>query len=291
MRVFVTGATGFIGSAVVPDLLAAGHEVLGLARSDEGANKLDDLGASVRCGDLTDVDGLVAGAVACDATIHLAFIHDFSKFMENIEIDRIAVTAMANALKGSGKALAIASGTLMASHKDIATEDDDAASEISPRAASEHVVLRTEGLRGVVVRLAPTVHGKEAMGFVSLMIEAAKRNGVSGYVGDGQNRWPAVHQKDAARLFRLGIEKAPHSLRAHAAAEEGVAIRAIAETIGETLGLPVRSLNEAEAAEHFGFLAAFVGRDNVTSSAKTREILGWRPEGPDLLTDIRENAG
>jgi nucleoside-diphosphate-sugar epimerase len=290
MRVFVTGATGFIGQAVVPELLAAGHEVLGLARSDAGANWLGDQGASVRRGDLADVDGLVTAAKACDATIHLAFIHDFSKFLENIETDRVAVTAMAQALAGSGKALAIASGTLMVAHRDIATEDDEAPLEMTPRAASEAAVLGADGLRGVSVRLAPTVHDESKLGFVSLMIEAARRNGVSGYVGDGQNRWPAVHQKDAARLFRLAIEKAPASLRAHAAAEEGVPIRAIAETIGETFGLPVRSLDEADAAQHFGFLAGFVGRDNVTSSARTREILGWRPEGPDLLTDIRANG-
>jgi nucleoside-diphosphate-sugar epimerase len=290
MRVFVTGATGFIGSAVVPELLAAGHEVLGLARSDAGANWLGDQGAAVRRGDLADVDGLVTGAMACDATIHLAFIHDFSRYFENIETDRVAVTAMAQALAGSGKALAIASGTLMASHCDIATEADEAPLETTPRAASEAAVLGADGLRGVVLRLPPTVHGKTAMGFVSLMIEAARRNGVSAYVGDGQNRWPAVHQKDAATLFRLAVEKAPHSMRAHAAAEEGVPIRAIAEAIGATFDLPVRSLGEAEAEEHFGFLAGFVGRDNVTSSAKTREILGWKPEGPDLLTDIRENG-
>jgi nucleoside-diphosphate-sugar epimerase len=290
MRVFVTGATGFIGSAVVPELLAAGHEVLGLARSDEGANKLGDLGASVRRGDLNDVDGLVAGATACDATIHLAFIHDFTKYFENIEIDRAAVTAMTGALAGTGKAMAIASGTLMAAHCDVATENDDAPTADSPRAASEHVVMGTQGIRGIPVRLAPTVHGVGAMGFVSLMLQAAKRNGVSAYVGDGQNRWPAVHQKDAARLFRLAIEKAPHSMRAHAAAEEGVTIRAIAEAIGERLDVPVRSLSEAEAPEHFGFLAGFVGRNNVTSSAITREVLGWRPEGLDLLSDIRENG-
>ena len=289
MRVFVTGATGFIGSAVVSDLLAAGHEVLGLARSDEAANRLGDLGVAVRRGELADVDGLAAGALACDATIHLAFIHDFSRFLDNIETDRVAVTAMAKALAGTGKALAIASGTLMVAHRDIATEDD-AAPEGSPRGASEEAVLGAEGLRGIVVRLAPTVHGKGAMGFVSLMVEAARRNGVSAYVGDGQNRWPAVHQRDAARLFRLAIEKAPGSLRAHAAAEEGVTIRAIAEAIGKAHGLPVRSLDEAQAAAHFGFLAGFVGRDNLTSSARTREILGWRPEGPDLLTDIFENV-
>jgi nucleoside-diphosphate-sugar epimerase len=290
MRVFVTGATGFIGSAVVPELLGAGHEVLALARSDEAANRLGDMGASVRRGDLSDVDGLVTGALACDATIHLAFIHDFSRYFENIETDRLAVTAMADALAGSGKALAIASGTLMVSHVPLATEDDAPPTPDAPRAASEIAVLGAPGVRGVVVRLPPTVHGNDAMGFVTLMIQAAKRNGVSAYLGDGQNRWPAVHQRDAARLFRLAVEKAPGSLRAHAAAEEGVSLKAIAEAIGATLGMPVRSIGEAEAAEHFGFLAGFVGRDNLTSSARTREILGWRPDGPDLLTDIRENG-
>jgi len=289
MRIFLTGATGYIATAVAAELQGAGHTVLGLARTDRGAADLAARGVEPHRGELADHASLIAGAAACDGVIHTAFIHDFSRFLDNVETDRVAVTAMANALAGSGKALAIASGTLMVAHRDVATEADEAPVG-GPRAASEAAVLGAEGMRGVVVRLAPTVHGQGALGFVSLMIEAAKRNGVSAYVGEGQNRWPAVHQKDAARLFRLAIEKAPASMRAHAAAEEGVPIRAIAETIGETFGLPVRSLDEADAAQHFGFLAGFVGRDNVTSSARTREILGWRPEGPDLLTDIRANG-
>ena len=290
MRIFVTGATGFIGSATVQDLLGAGHQVLGLARNDESAAKLARLGVETQRGDLTDLDSLVAGARACDAVIHTAFIHDFSRYLENIETDRRAVEALAGAMEGTDKPLAIASGTLMvagAAAGRAAVETDAAPGIDSPRAASEAIVLNAPGVRGRVVRLPPTVHGAGDQGFMRWIIAAAREKGVSPYVGDGANRWPAVHRLDAARVFRLAVEYAGPSTALHAAAEEGVPIRAIAETIGSVLGVPVRSLTPEEAPAHFGFLGAFLGRDNPTSSGFTREVLGWGPQGPDLLSDLR----
>ena len=289
MRVFVTGATGFIGSATVQDLLAAGHEVLGLARSDASAAALEAQGVPVQRGDLTDLDSLVAGARACDAVIHTAFVHDFSQYMANIETDRRAVEAMCGVLNGTGKPLAIASGTLMVRNPDRpAVETDAPPTADAPRAASEVLVLATEGIVGSVVRLPPTVHGAGDKGFMKALIDAARAKGVSPYVGDGTNHWPAVHRLDAARLFRLAIERTGPSSALHAAGEEGVAMRAIAETIGAGVGVPVRSITPEEAPEHFGFLAMFIGADNRTSSAWTRRELGWTPEGPDLLSDLRD---
>jgi len=291
MRIFVTGATGFIGSATVKDLLAAGHQVLGLARSDASAAALSDLGVAVQRGDLTDLDSLVAGAKACDGVIHTAFIHDFSQYAANIETDRRAVEALVGALAGTDKALAIASGTLMVSSVTgrAATERDAPPSADAPRAASELLVLGARGVRGSVVRLPPTVHGAGDQGFMRLMIAAAREKGVSPYVGDGANRWPAVHRLDAARVFSLAMQRTGPSSALHAVGEEGVAIRAVAETIGAALGLPVRSVTPEEAPAHFGFIGAFLGRDNPTSSAWTRSELGWSPKGPGLLSDLREH--
>jgi nucleoside-diphosphate-sugar epimerase len=292
MRVFVTGATGFLGSAIVPELLAAGHEVVGLARSDAAADALAHMGVEAHRGELSDIDSLIAGARAGDGVIHTAFIHDFTQFEANVETDRRAVAALAGALEGSGKPLVIASGTMMVAHVHPATEQDGPISLDVPRAASEATVLEaaSHGVRGSVVRLSPTVHGAGDHGFVPRLIDFARSKGAAAYVGDGANRWPAVHRLDAARLFRLALESAEPGARLHAAAEEGVPMRAIAEAIGAGLGIPVRSVTEDEAPAHFDFLARFVAIDNPTSSALTRNSLGWRPQEPDLLTDMRQSG-
>jgi nucleoside-diphosphate-sugar epimerase len=289
MRVFVTGATGFIGSATVQDLLGAGHQVLGLARNDASADALARIGVEVHRGDLTDTDSLVAGAQACDGVIHLAFIHDFTQFAANIETDRRSVAAMAGALEGSGKPLVIASGTLMVAHASPATEEVPPLDPNAGRAASETIVLTAPGVRGSVVRLTPTVHGAGDHGFVPRMIELARAKGVAAYVGEGANRWPAVHRLDAARLFRLGLEKAPPGARLHAVAEDGIATRAIAEAIGAGLGVPARSVTPEEAPAYLDFLAGFFAMDNLTTSAATQAMLGWRAQGPGLLDDMRAN--
>jgi len=289
MRVFVTGATGWVGSATAPELLAAGHEVVGLARNDANAEALAKMGVGAHRGELADTDSLVAGAKACDGVIHLGFVHDWSNFMASVETDRLAVEAMLGALEGTGKPLVIASGTLMVAHGRPATETDNPASVHSPRAAACMAVTASgaRGVRGSVMRLPPTVHGAGDHGFISRLVAFARDKGVSPYIGDGASRWPAVHRSDAARLFRLAVESAGPGSNLHAVAEEGVPMRAIAEVIGEGVGVPVRSIDAADAGAHFEFLAMFVGVDNPTSSAQTREALGWTPTGPDLLTDIR----
>lgn len=289
MRVFVTGATGFIGSAIVKELLATGHEVLGLARNDASADALKAIGAPVHRGDLSDTASLVAGAKACDGVIHTAFIHDFSQYMANIETDQRAVEAMAASLEGTDKPLVIASGTLMVAREGVATETD---APVSPggRGVSETIVLgaAARGVRGAVVRLPPTVHGVGDKGFIKWMVDMARKHGSAAYVGEGTNHWPAVHRLDAAKAFCLALEKAPPGTAMHAVAEEGVPMRAIAETIAAGLGLPARSVTPEEAMVALEFLGMFAGVDNRTSSARTREILGWTPTGPDLLTDIRD---
>jgi nucleoside-diphosphate-sugar epimerase len=287
MRVFVTGATGFIGSAIVQDLLAAGHQVLGLARNEASAAALADVGVPIHRGDLTDTDSLVAGAKACDGVIHTAFVHDFTQFIANMETDRLAVAAMAGALEGSGKPMVIASGTLMVAHASPATEDVAPLDPNAGRAASETIVLTAPGVRGSVVRLPPTVHGAGDHGFVPRMVELARAKGTAAYVGEGANRWPAVHRLDAARLFRLGLEKAAPGSRLHAVAEEGIPTRQIAEAIGAGLGVPVRSVAPEEAPAYLDFLAGFFSMDGLATSAVTRETLGWRPDGPELLADMR----
>lgn len=293
MRIFVTGANGFIGSAVVAELLAAGHQVLGLARSDEAADALAQAGATAHRGELTDPDSLAAGARVCDGVAHLAFIHDFSKYQENGEIDRRAVTALVDALDGSGKPLVITSGITVAAPGRTVTEHDAATSD-SPsavRTPSEEVVLAAadRGVRSSVVRLPPSVHGPGDHAFVPALIDVARRTGVSAYVGDGANRWPAVHRLDAARLFRLALEKAAPGTRLHGVAEEGIPMRVIAEAIGEGLGVPVRSIPEDEAATQFDWLAHFVVIDTPASSAITRTAVGWRPKENGLLKDLRES--
>ena len=290
MRVFVTGATGFIGMAVTADLIAAGHQVLGLARSDEGARMLTDAGAEVHRGSLADLESLARGAAASDGVIHLAFNHDFSRYAENCEDDRRAIEALGSALIGTKQPLLVTSGTGMGNTApgQLATENDPAApATIIPRAASEEAAnaLAAKGVNTSVVRL-PQVHDTEKHGLVTYAIEVAREKGVSAYVGDGGNRWPAAHRLDVARLYRLALEKAEPGARWNAVAEEGVTMRAIAEAIGRRVGVPTESITPEDAADHFGWLALFAGRDVPASSELTRRRLGWRPNGPGMIADL-----
>jgi nucleoside-diphosphate-sugar epimerase len=289
MRIFVTGATGFIGSHVVTDLITAGHRVLGLTRSEAGAKALIAAGAEVHHGTLEDPDTLRSGAADVDGVIHCAFDHDFSNFVANCEKDRRVITAMGAALAGSNRPLVITSGTAMGSsgHGQIASEDFFNTNHPHPRKASEEagLAVAATGVNVSVVRL-PQVHDPVKQGFVSPLVDVARAKGVSAYVGDGSMRWPAGHVVDVARLYRLALEKAEPGARYNAVAEEGVAARAIAEAIGRGLKIPVVSLAPDEAAAHFGFLGAFVGLDMPASSALTQARLGWTPSGPGLIADL-----
>jgi nucleoside-diphosphate-sugar epimerase len=290
MRVFVTGATGFIGSTIVKDLIGAGHQVLGLARSDAGAQSLADAGAQVHRGDVQDLESLRKGAAQADGVIHTAFVHDFSKFKENCEIDRRAIEALGSAIEGSDKLLLVTSGTGIASSGpgNLATENDlPVSSEVFPRAATEEASasVAARGARVAVVRLSQ-VHDPVKQGLVTYAIQLARAKGVAAYVGDGLNRWPAAHRVDTARLYRLALEKNEAGVRYNAVAEEGVRVRDIAEAIGRGLKVPVVSIAPEKTAEHFGWLAHFVGWDSPASSKQTRESLGWNPTGPELLTDL-----
>ena len=280
MRVFVTGATGFIGTEVVRDLIKAGHTVLGLSRSDKGAEALAAAGAEVHRGDLEDLDSLRSGAAASDGVIHLGFIHDFSRFQEVCEADRRAIEAMGDALAGSDRPFVITSGTGMGTKVpgQPATEDHFDPDHPNPRAGSEIAAeaVAGRGVRVTVVRL-PQVHNTEKQGLVTPAIAVAREKGVAAYVGDGLNRWPAVHVLDAAPVYRLALEKGPNRARYHAVAEEGVTARAIAEAIGRGLKIPVVSLSPEEAAGHFGWIGMFAGLDMPASSALTQERLGWHP--------------
>lgn len=287
MLVFVTGASGFIGSAVVPELISSGHEVLGLARSDASARAIASAGAQVQRGDLHDLDALRAGAEASDGVIHLAFIHDFSDFETSIATDRQAIATLGAALAGSGRPLAIASGTLGLAPGRTGTERD-MPDPSSPRAAAATttLALADRGVRSSVVRLPPSVHGEGDHGFVPAVIAAARERGVSGYVGDGSHAWSAVHRLDAARAFRLAIERAPAGSVLHAVADEGVPTREIAEAIGAHLGLATESVHPDRAAEHFGWIGSLFAMDGRASSAITRELLGWEPTQPGLIADL-----
>jgi nucleoside-diphosphate-sugar epimerase len=291
MRVFVTGATGFIGTAIVQELLSAGHEVLGLARNDLATATLARLGVEAHRGDLSDTSSLVAGARACEGVIHTAFIHDFSAYVAAAETDRRAVEAMTSALEGTDKPFVLTSGTALLAPGRVGTEADApaAGSAASPRAAAEVAAIASasRGVRASVMRLPPSVHGAGDHGFVPALVEIARRTGVSAFVGNGANRWPTVHRLDAVRLYRLALEQAEPGARLHAVAEEGVTLSAIAQAIGAGLGVPVRSLGKDEACAHFDWMAGFVAIDNPTSSEITRKSLGWRPQEADLLTDMR----
>jgi nucleoside-diphosphate-sugar epimerase len=290
MRVFLTGATGFIGSAIVPELLKAGHQMLGLTRSDAGAQALAAAGARAHRGSLEDLDSLRTGAAQADGVIHCAFDHDFTNFAANCEKDGRAIEALASALVGSDRPLVITSGIGMGSAVagQPATEDVFNLDHPHPRKASEiaGAAASAAGVNVSVVRL-PQVHDPVKQGFVTYVVAAARQNGVSAYAGDGLNRWCAAHVLDVARLYCLALERAQAGARYHAVAEEGVAMRDIAQVVGEGLKVPVASLSPDEAAAHFGWLAAFASLDMPASSAWTRETLGWNPTGPGLIADLK----
>jgi nucleoside-diphosphate-sugar epimerase len=301
MRVFVTGASGWIGSAVVPELIGAGHQVTGLARSDASAAALTEAGAGVHRGSLDDLASLRSAAEASDGVIHLAFMHDVAfsgGFQDAAQADRRAIETFGEALAGSGRPFLIASGVLGLKPGQVATEQDDGHAPGSTAAdlasgpamrlanADMTLALASRGVRSSVVRLPPTVHGDGDNGFMAALVGMTRGRGISGYLGDGSNRWPAVHRFDAANLFRLALEQAPAGSVLHAVADEGVPIREIAEVIGRHLDVPVASIPAGEAAAQFGFLAGFLGLDSPASSTLTRELLGWHPTHPGLIEDL-----
>lgn len=289
MRVFVTGATGFVGAAVVKELIGNGHQVVGLARSDAGAASLEQVGAQVLRGALEDVDLLQRGAGAADGVIHTGFNHDFSRFAENCALDRRAIEALGAGLAGTRKPLLVTSGTALVAPGRLATEQDapHPVIEAFPR-ASEHVAeaLAARGIHASVVRLPPSVHGENDHGFVPILIGIAREQGIAAYVGEGANRWPSVQRFDAARVYRLALERAARGERYHAVAEEGVPFHAIAAAIARRLGVPLESKSVEAAAAHFGWFSRFAGIDAPASSAWTREVLGWEPQGTTLLEDV-----
>jgi nucleoside-diphosphate-sugar epimerase len=301
MRIFVTGASGWIGSAVVPELLGAGHEVVGLARSDASAQRLEAAGAVVQRGDVDDPDGLAKAAADCDGVIHLAFQHEVAfggNFAAAGAADRRAVEAMGAALARSDRPFVLASGMLGLSPGRVATEEDGlvpgAEIRANPAGLRAATALLTLSLRGIgvrssVLRFPPTVHGDGDHGFVATLAGIARQRGVAGYVGDGTNRWPAVHRSDAARLARLAVEAAPAGTVLHAVGDEGVPFREIAQAMGRHLGIPTASVTPADAVEHFAHLSHFVALDSPATAAVTRELLAWEPTGPSLLEDLEQD--
>ncbi|WP_233842905.1 SDR family oxidoreductase [Dyella sp. 2HG41-7] len=292
MRIFVTGATGFIGMPVVKELIAAGHQVLGLCRSEDKAAALAATGAEVYRGSMEDDDILKKGAADSDGVIHLAFNHDFSKFVANCEDDRRVIAALGAGLKGSTRPLIVTSGTGLANTVPGQPAKEDNAtigSDVIPRAASEEAAaaLATEGVNVSVVRL-PQVHNPERQGLITQAIAIFREKGACAYIGDGHNRWPAAHVLDVARLYRLAVEKAEPNAKYHAVAEEGVSLRDMAQTLGARLNLPVKSIAADEAQAFFGWLAMFAGRDSPASSEQTRRKLGWQPNGPKLIADLEQ---
>jgi nucleoside-diphosphate-sugar epimerase len=287
MRAFVTGATGFIGTAVVRELIDAGHQVLGLARSDAGAKSLIAAGAEVHRGSLEDLESLRSGAAAADGVIHTAFIHDFSNYGPAVEADRRAIGTLGGALAGSDRPLIITSGTLLVQREGSLAREEDAHNPSFPRKSEEAALaLAARGIRPSVLRLSPSVHGIGDHGFVPRLISIAREKGVSAFIGDGLNRWPAVHRLDAAHLYRLVLEKGIAGASYHGVADEGIPTREIAEVIGRQLNVPVVSKSREEAADHFGWIAHFFGVDAPASSALTQEQLGWRPVQPGLIADL-----
>jgi nucleoside-diphosphate-sugar epimerase len=290
MRVFVTGATGFIGTAVVRELTDAGHRVLGLARSDAAAKSLVAAGADVHQGSLEDIESLRSGAAAADGVIHTAFIHDFDNYGPAAETDRLAIETLGNALTGSNRPLIVTSGSLLAQRKGPLATEDDAANPNFPRKSEDAALaLAGRGVRASVLRLPPSVHGKGDHGFVPQLINIAREKGVSAFIGDGLNRWPAVHRLDVAHLYRLVLESGAPGATYHGIAEEGVPAREIAEAIGRGLNVPVVSKSVEEATDHFGWIGRFFGIDGPASSAQTQGRLGWQPTRPGLVADL--NAG
>jgi nucleoside-diphosphate-sugar epimerase len=286
MRVFITGAAGFIGTATTKELIANGHEVLGVARSDANAEALEKLGAKVHRGSLEDLDSLRNGATQTDGTIHLAFIHDFTKFAENGQIDKHAIDAMGEVLAGSDKPFIVTSGTLLVAPGRLTTEEDPVMPGLPRVSETAGLAFAARGVRAMAVRL-PQVHGGDGKcGLVNWFLNIAREKGVSAYIGDGSNRWSGAHRLDVARLYRLALEKGLAGTSYHAVADEGVTARDIAEIVGRHLKLPVASISPDEAPSHFGMMAMFAGRDGAASSALTQRWLGWKPTQIGMIADI-----
>ena len=287
MKVFVTGASGFIGSAIVEELLNAGHKVLGLARSEAAAATLAKAGADAHRGSLEDLESLRSGAAVSDGVIHTAFIHNFNNYGPSVEADRRAIETLGAVLVGSDRPLIVTSGTIVLQrHGPLATEEDAPVPSFPRKSEEAALALASRGIRASVVRLPPSVHGEGDHGFVPRLIAIAREKGVSAYPGDGLNRWPAVHRLDAAHLYRLALEKGSAGARYHGVADEGIPVRDIAGIIGRRLNLPVVSKSQDETADHFGWIALFFGIDCPASNAQTQERLGWRPVHSALIPDL-----